>query len=206
LLEELERNKKQFSRIIQEDKKRLAEKDKHSVEFREFANSQEVGSLQAKYRKHFELLFSLYCKQSLARVEYDPTIFFNQMTLIEFSKFATQFGITPVLINSDNMLSIFNTLTKMKLREAGIPATITYDEFLSALLRITDQASTQLSKLANSEAAQGLTAATFEALCKWMGLEMPLKEFHEKVKKLQAEKKHHHRRLRSSGLELAQKD
>lgn len=206
LLEELERNKKQFSRIIQEDKKRLAEKDKHSAEFREFANSQEVGSLQAKYRKHFELLFSLYCKQSLARVEYDPTTFFNQMTLIEFSKFATQFGITPVLINADNMLSIFNTLTKMKLREAGIPATITYEEFLSALLRITDQASTQLNKLANSEAAQGLTAATFEALCKWMGLEMPLKEFHEKVKKLQAEKKHHHRRLRSSGLELAQKD
>lgn len=205
LLEELERNKKQFARIIQEDKKRLAEKDKHLAEFREFANSPEVASLQAKYRKHLELLFSLYSKQSLAKVEYDPTTFFNQMTLIEFSKFATQFGITPVLISADVLLSTFNALTKMKLRAAGVPATITYDEFLSALLRITDQASAQLRKLASGEQTQSLSAATFEAFCTWLGLEMPIKDFHEKVKKLQAERKHH-RRLRSSGLELVQND
>lgn len=204
LMEELERNKKQFARIIQEDKKRLAEKDKHLSEFREFANSPEVASLQTKYKKHLELLFSLYCRQSLAKVEYDPTAFFNQMTLIEFSKFATQFGITPVLISADVLLSIFTALTKMKLRAAGVPATITYEEFLSALLRITDQASIQLRKFAN-EQTQILSAALFQTFCTWLGLEMPLKEFHEKVKKLQAEKKHH-RRLRSSGLELVQND
>ena len=205
LVQELDRNKKQFSRIIQEDKKRLAEKERHQAEFREFERSPEVTAVHTKYKKHLELLFSLYCKQSLARVEFDPTTFFNQMTLIEFSKLCSQFGITPVLVSADVILNIFNSLTKMKLREAGVPATITYDEFLTALLRVTDQATAYLNKVGSVESA-GLRAETYESLCKWMGMEVTVKEFHEKVKKLQAEKKHHHRRLRSSGVELAPSD
>ena len=190
--EEIAESQRRFERQAREDRKRLEEQDKRKEEFNKFVESREVQGLLERYGKALELVFSFYCKQSLTRLHQQPESLFNELKFTDLARFLSQFGIVPALIPSEVALLTFNSLTRLKSRSAGLPATLAYPDFLVALLRLTEEAKGKLNEIGKAqetgrgkEKQDALTAKTLQALFTWMELNLSQRELGEKLKQLQ---------------------
>ena len=191
LREEIAESQRRFERQLREDKKRQEGQDRRKEDFRKFAESREVQSLLERYGKALELVFSFYCKQSLTRLHQQPESLFNELKFTDFARLLSQFGVVPTLVPSEVALLTFNSLTRLKPRSAGLPATLTYPDFLVALLRLTEEASEKLNQMALHLESRGkdkpdtLSAKTLQALLTCMELSLSQREIVEKLKQLQ---------------------
>ena len=209
---EIAESQRRFERLALEDRKKQEQVERKKEEFRRFAESKDVESLLEQYKKPLEMVFSFYCKQSLTRLEQQPENLFNELKFSDFARFLCQFGVVPALIPSEVSLLTFNTLTRYKQRIAGLPATLTYPEFVTALLRITDEAKGKLNVLGGNkdgkgkEKQDGLTGRTLNALLVWMKLNLSQKEIGAKLKQLQGRRSSHRGGLSSSVDSLRDQD
>ena len=212
LLEELNEGKKRFERLFSEDKKKLEVTNKRKEEIKTFTESDETKAVLMSQKRQIDQMFSFYCKQSPTKLEQLPENLLNELKKVDFVKCLNQLQVSPQLVSNDTIVAIFNSLTKEKWRKMGVPATLSKDEFMTALVRIASEARDKLNELhgntsdelkqSGSERGDGsLTVQTLRNLLVWMDLTLTPRELEEKLKRLQSVSKHPKKGLKLSATQ-----
>ena len=211
LLDELSEGKKRFERLMQEDKKRLEGLSRKKEELKSFSEAEETQAVLAVQSKQIEHMFGFYCRQSLTKLEHLPDDLFNELKRGDFIKCLNQLEVSPQLVSGEGVVGIFNNLTKDKARKSGVPATLTKEDFKTALVRLAGEAKGRLNGLSGTSSEElkqalgrqsdedgSLTAHTLHALLVWMDLTLPPKDLDLRLKQLQLQSKPSRKILRFS--------
>jgi len=138
-------HEKYMKSIWDKDKENREKQRQMTNRIKEMVKDSGMKKVFDKYEKQLRVLFKHYVDSvhlSLGKEGPVETLKFQG-----YAPFASDFNIFPGLIPLSEVRLLFNSMTIGKETEPGVPPSITYEEFLESLMRITIKSREKLDKI-----------------------------------------------------------
>ena len=189
-------NKKKFMLRLQEEEKirsgeivtrspvpEYFQKNKEYIEFEKGLNNtinnllekEDIKKVFDDYKNHLQLIYNIYSKIDSNKFTFNLKEGIREES---FKQFLVNFTVLGLLVSSDQMIYIFNTITRPKLKERENQSFLDFHDFEMALtyLSIYSRFADRARKILPGD-IDNTNGASIEYFLKFMGLELPFEKY-----------------------------